>query len=80
MLKKFIKYIFFKLREKSIFNTGLAIANINANKKKIHSFKDIEFSSFSQNGTMSDIDIQVEAVRLSSPVFNDDTTVACCFV
>jgi hypothetical protein len=65
MLKKFIKYIFFKFSEKSIFNTGLAIANINANKKKIHSFKDIEFSSFSQNGEDGILDWLIDSIKLN---------------
>jgi len=62
---KFIKYIFFKLREKNIFNTGLAIANINLNKKKIHSLKDIEFSSFSQNGEDGILDWLISRIKLN---------------
>lgn len=62
---KFIKYIFFKLREKNIFNTGLAIANINLNKKKIHSLKDIEFSSFSQNGEDGILDWLISTIKLN---------------
>jgi hypothetical protein len=62
---KFLKYIFFKLREKNIFNTGLAIANINLNKKKIHSLKDIEFSSFSQNGEDGILDWLISKIKLN---------------
>lgn len=62
---KFIKYIFFKLREKNIFNIGLAIANINSNKKKIHSLKDIEFSSFSQNGEDGILDWLISTIKLN---------------
>ena len=60
-----LKYFLFKFREKNFFNSGLIISKLNILKKKIYSLKDVEFSSYSQNGEDGIIDWLVDAIKLT---------------
>lgn len=65
MIIKLLKYFLFKLREKNFFNYGITISKLNFLKNEIYSLKDVEFSSYSQNGEDGIIDWLVETLKLS---------------